>query len=474
MVKIETHNFKYSYEYPWVSPRIERSGGTGFIVEFLDKKWILTNAHVVSNAAQILVRREGAKNFFYARVVHIAHDCDLALIDIDQKKNNWISNNDDFYEGTKALEIGKMPELNSPVVVIGFPIGGEKVSITKGIISRIDMDSYAHSGVDSHLVIQVDAAINPGNSGGPAIQNGKVVGVAFQIYRSGENLGYLIPPPVIGKFFNDIRKDGKYNGYIELGVLDQSTENPMMREALNLDEQYKDLGVFVYDILPGSSADGYLQSGDVILSIQGLQVSKNKEVFINQEYRNYVELIDNLEEGELIELEILRNKKKIKVSFPARITNFLDFQRKSYDEPPEFFLMGSLLFQPLNQDLILTFSSIWLSEERSDIFYYFYYAIQNRTTIENQQIIILTKVLDKSYDEYEYLILEKINNKKVKNLADLKRVFDSEVSHSRFIVFQFTGNSIPLVVETKSLLENIEKVKNNYKLNKIFNIKNTK
>lgn len=469
VVFIEVNSFKYSYEIPWIQPNIQSSSGTGFIIHFKNQKKILTNAHVVSNAFQIRVKRSGESKFYFAKVEFIAHDCDLALVDITDDKN-------EFYKETLPLEIGQLPKLNSPVTVIGFPIGGDKVSVTKGIVSRIDMDTYTHSGIDSHLVIQVDAAINPGNSGGPAIQNGKVIGVAFQILRSGENLGYLIPPPVIQKFLKDI-EDGKYNGYIELGVLYQTIENPMMKKFLKIPEPFKNNGIYIYDIMPNTSADGYLQKGDILLEIQNHLITESGEIFLDGEYRNFVEIIDNLEEGEIIHLKVLRNQKILELKIPAKTTNYLDFQRKNYEEPPEYLIFYGMVFQPLSNDLISTYSSIWLSNERSDILFYYYYAVQNRTSINNSQKIILTRILPDQenmyYKEFISYILKSINNKKISNLKELYNILEEEIKTNQ-LVFEFEGKEKKLVIQSDHINEIDQKILDNYSIKKNYNIKGWK
>ncbi|GIX42512.1 MAG: serine protease [Leptospiraceae bacterium] len=466
VVNIEVNSFRYSYEKPWNQPNITKAGGTGFIIELNQKKYILTNAHVVSGSFQIRVRRSGQGKYFFAKIKHIAHDCDLALLDIDESLNP----KDEFYKDALPLEIGDTPQLNTPVLVIGFPIGGEKVSITQGIVSRIDMDTYSHSGVDSHLVIQVDAAINPGNSGGPAIQNGRVIGVAFQILRSGENLGYLIPPPVIKKFIKDISLDQEYDGYIELGVIDQTTENPMMKKALHLPDEYKNYGVFVYDILPDSSAEGYIKKGDVLLEIQNYKITDQGEVFINGEYRNYVEVIDNLEKGENIKVKVFRNGKILTLDFPAKITKFLDFQRKNYDEPPEYILYGGLVFQPLTSDLMSTYSSIWLSKNRSDIIFYYYFAVQNKINLYNKQIIILTQVLTNNHNQYakefKHRILESINGIEIKNMHHLLSILEQELKSKKEIQFYFKGEKIPLIFTSDELQNMHKEIITNYSIQK--------
>src|SRR2546428_12525155 len=101
------------------------------------------------------------------------------------------------------------------------------MSVTTGIISRIDFQLYTHSSIVSHLAIQISAQINPGNSGGPVMQNAKVVGVAFQGY-SGEvaqGVAYMVPTPVINRFLKDVA-DAHYGGYGDPAIQHSRLQNP--------------------------------------------------------------------------------------------------------------------------------------------------------------------------------------------------------------------------------------------------------
>ncbi|WCJ34643.1 DegP protease 10 [Euphorbia peplus] len=97
------------------------------------------------------------------------------------------------------LELGDIPFLQQAVAVVGYPQGGDNISVTKGVVSRVEPTQYVH-GATQLMAIQIDAAINPGNSGGPAIMGNKVAGVAFQNLSGAENIGYIIPVPVIKHF----------------------------------------------------------------------------------------------------------------------------------------------------------------------------------------------------------------------------------------------------------------------------------
>src|SRR5438477_522205 len=186
LVRITATEVAPDYRAPWNAGMLGRGVGAGFVIE---GNRIMTNAHVVSNSRYLTVERDGDPNKYPAKVLFVAHDCDLALITVESPN---------FYKNMLALKFGGIPELESTVSAYGYPIGGERMSVTTGIVSRIDFQLYTHSSIDQHLAIQISAQINPGNSGGPVMQDGKVVGVAFQGY-SGEiaqGVAYMIPMPV--------------------------------------------------------------------------------------------------------------------------------------------------------------------------------------------------------------------------------------------------------------------------------------
>ncbi|KAI7996299.1 hypothetical protein LOK49_LG10G01350, partial [Camellia lanceoleosa] len=130
--------------------------GSGFVIP---GQRILTNAHVVADHTFVLVRKHGSPNKNRAEVQAIGHECDLAILTVNSKE---------FWEGMNSLELGDIPFLQEAVAVVGYPQGGDNISVTKGVVSRVEPTQYVH-GATQLMAIQIDAAINPGNSGGPAI-----------------------------------------------------------------------------------------------------------------------------------------------------------------------------------------------------------------------------------------------------------------------------------------------------------------
>ena len=218
LVRITATEVEPDYRAPWNSGGVQRGIGAGFVI---DGNRIMTNAHVVSNSRYLTVERDGDPNKYPATVLFVAHDCDLALLKVASP---------DFFKSMLPLTFGGIPELESTVSAYGYPLGGERMSVTTGIVSRIDFQLYTHSSIDSHLAVQISAQINPGNSGGPVMQDAKVVGVAFQGYSGdvAQGVAYMIPTPVIRRFLRDI-EDGQYDRYVDLGITPLDLQNPAQR-----------------------------------------------------------------------------------------------------------------------------------------------------------------------------------------------------------------------------------------------------
>src|SRR5436309_7514260 len=254
LVRLTSTEVEPDYRAPWNIGAIGRGVGAGFVIA---GPRIMTNAHVVSNTRYLTVEREGDPNKYPARVLFVAHDCDLAVITVDSP---------DFYKNMAPLTFGGIPELESIVSAYGYPIGGERMSVTTGIVSRIDFQLYTHSSIDQHLAVQISAQINPGNSGGPVMQNAKVVGVAFQGYSGdvAQGVAYMIPTPVIHRFLSDI-KDNHYDKYVDLGLTYTKLQNPAQRRLLGLKDD--DRGVIVNSVIEAGPSAKAIRPGDVLLAI---------------------------------------------------------------------------------------------------------------------------------------------------------------------------------------------------------------
>jgi S1-C subfamily serine protease len=434
-----------NYRIPWLPGATGGGSGTGWVVA---PDRLMTNAHVVSNAKFLTVEKEGDPRKYIARVEHVAHDCDLALVKVDDAA---------FFKGTKPLPIGGIPQLETTVTTIGYPIGGDRISVTQGVVSRIDFRTYTHSTVDSHLTIQIDAAINPGNSGGPVLQDGKVVGVAFQGYSGdvAQNVGYMIPTPVIRHFLEDV-KDGKYDRYIDLSVGTFPLLNPAQRKALGLADDNR--GVMVSSVLSAGSAFGVLEKGDVIMSVDGHPVESDGMIELDGERVLMAEIAERKFVGDSVKMEIIREQKPMTVTVKFDRAFPFTMAANQYEVQPEYVLYGGLLFQPLTRNLVNAYQ---FQNPRVD--YYFDAFIHREIYQRHPEVIVLSAILNDPINtylgEFREQIVDKVNGTEVKTLRDLAKAL---AQPGEFVVVDFVGAGRPLVLERAAVEAARERIKTRY------------
>ncbi|ETW43590.1 hypothetical protein PFNF135_02127 [Plasmodium falciparum NF135/5.C10] len=244
VVKLYVDITEPNLEMIWQNYPPKSITGSGFIIE---GHLIITNAHNISYSTRILIRKHGNSGKYEAKILYVAHDVDIAILTTDDKT---------FFDDVYALHFGALPSLKDEIITIGYPAGGDKLSVTEGIVSRIDVQYYKHSNY-KFLLTQIDAPLNPGNSGGPALVRGKVVGICFQSYKVSNNISYIIPSTIISHFLLDIHKNKDYTGYAFLGVKYEPLENPSLREALGLEEMErkkiikKNVGILITEVFEG-------------------------------------------------------------------------------------------------------------------------------------------------------------------------------------------------------------------------------
>src|SRR5581483_1806095 len=409
LVRISVTEQEPNYKVPWMAGNIAAGVGAGFVIS---GNRVMTNAHVVSNARFLALEKEDDPKKYVATVQFVAHDCDLAVLKVADP---------DFFKTTASLNFGGIPQIESQVSVYGYPIGGERLSVTQGVVSRIDFQTYTHSSVDQHLAIQIDAAINPGNSGGPVMQSGKVVGVAFQGYGGdvAQNVGYMIPTPVINRFLKDI-EDGVYDRYMDLSVTTFNLQNPTMRRALGLVDD--DRGIMVSSVASAGVSFGKLKSGDVLLSIDNHPIASDGFVELEGERVPMGEIVERKFKGEEVKLHVLRDKQETDVTVKLDAAWPFTLQSNSYDVEPRYVLFGGLLFQPLTRNFL---ESYQIDDLR--VRYFFDFFISDELYREHPEAIVLSAVLPDPINTYlgdfKNGILDEINGSKIKTLDDVANAF---------------------------------------------------
>src|SRR6266404_3765899 len=453
LVRITVTEAEPDYKAPWNAGAIQRGVGAGFVIE---GNRILTNAHVVSNSRYLTVERDSDPNKYPAKVLFIANDCDLALITVDAPN---------FFKNMVPLKFGGIPSLESTVSAYGYPIGGERMSVTTGIVSRIDFQLYTHSSIDQHLAVQISAQINPGNSGGPVMQDGKVVGVAFQGYSGdvAQGVAYMIPTPVINRFLKDI-SNGHYDEYPDLAITYAKLQNPAQRRFLGLKDD--DRGVLVSSVIAAGPSDGVLRPGDVLLAIDGHPIASDASVELEGERAQFEEVVERKFKGDSVKFDMLRDKQPMTVTINLYKPWPYSIQGHTYDVRPRYVLYGGLLFQPLNLDMLEAYRTTDLR-----LRHFFEYFVQEQIYLQHPDVIVLSNILPDPINTYlapyRGAIVDEVNGKKIRTLDELANAFAQAPER---LIIRMIGDGPPLVLDRNKVEAARERIKTRYNVVKEQNL----
>jgi S1-C subfamily serine protease len=389
---------------PWGKAAPIEASGSGVIIE---GKRILTNAHVVAYASQVQVQANQAGDKMAASVEAIGVGIDLAVLKLEDES---------FFKDRPTLpRASALPQIKEPVLVYGFPVGGTTLSITRGIVSRIEFVPY--NIPVSALRVQIDAALNPGNSGGPALAGNKMIGLAFSHLQNSENIGYIIPNEEVELFLKSIDSSGHYAG--KPGMYDelQTLENPALRGFLKVDNSVR--GMVVHR--PDQEIPGYpLKQWDVITRIDDSPIDDEGMVGIRDGLRlNFAYLIQKNARDGNVALTVVRNgrSQQIQMPVPPQRPLLIDTLRGSY---PSYFIVGPLVFERATLEALQLVRSRGQAVIGSPLVA----RLGDRPDAERDELVIIPAplfphTLSKGYSDPTGSVLKSINGTPIRSLAHL-------------------------------------------------------
>ncbi|HEU4776302.1 MAG TPA: S1C family serine protease, partial [Telluria sp.] len=325
---------------PWSKAAPADITGSGVVIE---GKRILTNAHVVNYASQVQIQANQAGDKVSATVVAVARDMDLAILKLDDESF--------FDTHAPVARASVLPNVRDQVFAYGYPTGGTSLSITKGIVSRIEFVNYSLD--TAGLRIQIDAAINPGNSGGPAIAGDTMVGLAFGTATNAQNIGYIIPNEEVELFLKDVA-DGRYDGKPSLLAETQTLENPVLRNFLKLDKSVA--GAVVQS--PGTDSAAYpLKEWDVITKIGDSPIDNQAMIALGSNLRvRFQYRVQQLAQGGKLPLTIVRGGKPMTILLPVGGARKLLIPDLNGGYPP-YFIYGPIVFSRASPEFMAGITS---------------------------------------------------------------------------------------------------------------------
>ncbi len=423
IIKIYTSFNKYDHQNPWANLGPGQKHGSGAIIQLPDSglKAVLTNSHVISAHTYIEGRKNGQMERYKLKPLWVSQELDLALLvpfhDHEQAA---------FFADTLPIPLGQLPPLQTDLMLLGYPIGGDTISATKGVLSRLEYQPYSHSGF-SFLAGQIDAASNPGNSGGPAVVDGEIIGVLMQGFSPFEasNIAHIVPVNIVRHFLQDVA-DGQYSGVPSLGVETEQLENGFFKAVYGVQDNR---GVLVRHVIPGSAADGVLQPDDVIVELDGQPVGHDRTVaFRGSERVSMDYVVHSRQVGESLDLKIIRDRQEQQVSVTlARPISHDLLLSVDGDSAPSYFIYQGLVFIRVTRELLMGAGHDLIS-----------YAgltpvlLNNFRFADKDEVVVILKVLpheaNRGYHDIFLRPVESIGSNKVRSLGHLVELIEANDS----------------------------------------------
>jgi S1-C subfamily serine protease len=434
---------------PWSKSTPQDVTGSGVVIE---GKRILSNAHVVLYASQIQIQANQSGDKISATVESISPDMDLAVLKLDDET---------FFDSHPALpRANKFPENKDVVLAYGYPEGGNSLSITKGIVSRIEFEAYTLSVAG--LRIQIDAAINPGNSGGAAVVGDKMIGLTFSRLNSADNIGYIIPCEEIELFLKDVA-DGRYDGKPAMYDDLQTLENPALRSYLKLDKSAE--GIVVHK--PASSDASYpLKEWDLITKIGDSPVDVQGMVKVGDNLRvRFQYMVQNIAKDGKVPLTVIRAGKEVKIELPVNLKReaLINGLAGGY---PSYFICGPVVFSTATTEFLgglargargaTAMSTLALLQSPLVT------RLGDKPAFDGEQLVVISSPffpdkLSTGYSPPNYQVVKSVNGIHIKNLNHLVEVLRDSKDEFITIEFDYKGGET-LVFPRKELLASTDEI----------------
>ena len=428
---------------PWSKQSPSESTGSGVVI---DGRRVLTNAHVVQWSTRVELQPNQSSEKYAAKVVGIAPAVDLAVLEVTK-------DDDEFFAGRAPVEMrADLPSLMDSVKVYGYPVGGSDLSVTEGIVSRIEYTGFSLDRAG--LVVQIDAAINPGNSGGPAVVDGRLVGLATSRLSSGDNIGFLTPVREIAAFLEDIA-DGTYTGRAKLFDSFQTLENDALRERLGASDSVSGL---VVTTPARAGADYPLRELDIVTRIGEVDIQVDGKILFRDDLRlDFMVLVPELVADGAVPLTVFRGGETLELPVPAAAGRDLLVPYLG-DGYPSYFIHGPLAFAPFYREFAMNLAGAYTDQliyEESPLLARMNEVVDREGGGAEELVMMLPTLFDhpltRGYGGPQFSIVAALNGTPVRSLAHLVELLRD--ASEPFLEFTFAGRGQEVLIFDREELE---------------------
>ncbi len=437
VVTIEVTRKQYDYLQPW-NRRVDQIQKIGTII---GDREILTTADHFPNHTLVRLQK-GRGRWFQAEVSWIDYHANLAVVTCKE---------DRFWEGTEKVQLSKVTPRRGTAQVVRWRNG--ILEFRNLDINRLVVKRGKLTFVDT-LHLELDSEMQGIGWAEAIVQDDKLIAISSS---KDDQTITAIPSSFIRTCLDD-RKDGPYQGIGYFSFVWQTAENPDTLAYLRQDGEPR--GVIVIKVQTNhlSAASSPMKPRDIILEIDGFKIDVQGD-YKDPDYGNL--LLENLatrtkRAGETVKIKVLRDGKEMNVDYilPKVDYNIEIVPLNVFDQEPEYLILGGLVFQPLTVAYLQSWGADWNRKAPFRLSF----ATREDATPEKPSYVILSMVLPDSfnigYQEIRYLIVEKLNGRKVNTLHDI--ILAKETPRDGFHTLEFReGDSLRRMVLDAGQMDNV-------------------
>lgn len=429
IVRVEVSRKVYDYYQPW-NRRTDRSMKMGLVV---GERQILTTCQDMSDYTLVRVQKDGRGKWTNATVSWVDYYANLAMLTVEDAS---------FWKDLSPASLaGSLPAEGATLQILRWREG--KLENRQAEFTQFAVRQSEFSAI-SHVQMEMDSEIQSAGWGEPVVLNSHVVGILSQ--QRGRACK-AIPAPFIHTIL-EARRTGKYRGLGYFHFYWQPAENTASLDYLHLNGEPRGILVIKVPERPDGLTN-VIRPRDVILQIDGFDVDIQGD-YKDPEFGQL--MLENLATrgkwaGDDIKMKVWRDGKAIDLTY--RLPKY-EYAHSVvpfgvYDQPPEYLIVGGLVFQPLTYPYLQRWGSDW---ERRAPFRLTYY-MPDEATKEQPSIVILSQVLPDPYNigyqDQRYQVLQKVNGKRVTNLTEVREALKAPTDKYHVLDF-LPGESAQRIV----------------------------
>ncbi len=418
IVTLEISCKQYRQYQPW-DTRVQGTQKFGIVI---GEREILTTAANMSDLTLVRVQKDGRGKWWEGEVAWIDYCANLALVSVKPTE---------FWKGLKPVRFGLLRKSETPLQVLRWRDGNlesrraefTQFTVREGQLSEIQ-----------HVQILCEAEIGGVAGGEPLVADSRCVGL---LVGQGGRTFSAMPPSFIQSIL-EARRKGQYQGLGYFHFYWHRSRNPESLAHIKLPGEPR--GAIVTDVPQRPDAvPEVLKPMDVILRIDGFPIDIDGD-YPDPEFGNL--MLENLATrgkwaGDRFEMEIWRDGRQTNVSYVLPKYDYANglVPIATYDQEPEYLIVGGLVFQPLTQPYLESWGADWRKNAPFRLNYY----RKQPPTAARPKLVLLSQVLPDSYNigyhEYRGLVLDQVNGQVIARLADLQQALQKPLNGFHLLQF---------------------------------------